>query len=383
MKAARKRRVLLKGAGMAAAALSPTVLAQGRSSASSRRAAAPKPIVWRCQAAWSLDDDFGLYLNSLARTLEDLTNGQLLLEVLKAGTVVSADRLSEAVSEGLLDACHRMPSSEAGSAPAFGLWGNGPAFGMDGRTLLSWHYHGGGEELLAELYAAAGLNVHSMLYGSMPTQALGWFRRPLARVEDLEGMRIRVGGMAGLLYEELGASVVELPPEAIVSALKREEIDAAEFSSISSDRALGLPDVLKVCMLQSFHQCAEQVELLINRDRYEALTPDLKSKLFLATRAVSTEMGLTRANDNSMHYIEMRELQGVRFYKTPESVLRAQLAAWDRVSARYSSVDPMFARVADSMRRYAQRCVGWQNDTWVDQRMAYNHYFAQRVPMAS
>ncbi len=367
---------------MAAAALSPTVAAQSNSSTSSGRSAA-KPIVWRCQTAWSLDDDFGNYLRSLARVLAQVSDGQFRLELLPAAAVVPTSQLSEAVSKGELDACHRMPSAESVRAPAFGLWGNGPAFGMDGRLLLSWHYHGGGRELLAELYAAAELNVHSILYGSMQTQALGWFRRPLARVDDLAGLRLRAGGMAGLLFQEMGANVVPLAPEEIVPALKRDEIDAAEFGSISSDRALGLPEVLKVCMLQTFHQCGEQVELLINRDRYEALPPVLKTKLHIASQAVALEMGMARANDNSMHYIEMRELQGVRFYKTPESVLRAQLAAWDRVSARISSVDPMFARVSDSMRRYAQRCVGWQNDTWVDQRMAYNHYFAQRVPKAS
>lgn len=377
------RRTWLKGAGLAAAALSPAAAVAASSARSTKQQPASKEIVWRCQTAWSLDDDFAAYLQGFARSIAEMTDGQLRVEILPAGSVVPSSELAEAVSDGRLDACQRLPSSQADRLPALGLWGTGPAFGMDGATLMSWHYEGGGHVLMAELYESAGLAVHSILYGTMQNQAFGWFKRPLARVDDLVDLRIRAGGMGAQIYREMGATVLPLPAEEILPALAKGEIDAVEFSSISSDRALGLPDVLKVCMLQSFHQCSEQIELLINRERYEALTPSLRTKVNLATEAVSAEMARRRVNDNSMHYIEMRELKGVRFYKTPESMLRAQLAGWDRVAARHSHTDPMFARVLDSMRRYAQRCVGWQNDTRVDQRMAYNHYFAQRVPKAT
>lgn len=374
------RRSLLRGAGLAAAVASPAALAQQKSRSAPRDARKPRPIVWRCQMAWTLNDDFHAYITALAETLEVMTDGQLKLEILPAGSMVPSHALAEAVSSGTLDCAHRTLSSDAVRIPALGLWGNGPAFGMDARTLLSWHMHGGGEALLAEIYESHQLNVTSILYGPMPTQAFGWFKRPLSRGEDLDGMRLRAEGLAAQIYQELGAKVFQLPTEEIVPALRRGEIEAAEFSSISGDRALGLPDVLKVCMLQSFHQITEQIELLINKDRFDALTPAMQQKVRLASEAVAAELSNVQVNNNSTHYIEMRELQGVRFYKTPESVLRAQLVAWDRVTARHSSADPMFARVLDSMRRYAQRCVGWQNDTRADVRMAYNHYFAQRVP---
>lgn len=383
LKPSRRRRSWLKGAGLAAAGLAPVAGLAAAPGRSGKNRAGSSATVWRCQTAWSLDDDFAAYLQAFARTIAEMTDGQLRIEILPAGSVVPSSQLAEAVSDGRLDACHRLPSSQADRLPALGLWGTGPAFGMDGSTLMSWHDQGGGHVLMAELYESAGLAVHSILYGTMQNQAFGWFKRPLARVEDLEGLRMRAGGMGAQIYREMGATVLPLPAEEILPALAKGEIDGVEFGSISSDRALGLPEVLKVCMLQSFHQCTEQVELLINRTRYEALTPSLRTKVNLAAEAVSAAMSRKRVNDNSMHYIEMRELQGVRFYKTPESMLRAQLAGWDRVAARHSNVDPMFARVLDSMRRYAQRCVGWQNDTRVDQRMAYNHYFAQRVPKAT
>lgn len=373
-----RRRGVLKGAGIGAGlALSGQVLAAPRSKQSSRVA---KPIVWRCQMAWTLKDDFNAYLQALAETLRVMTDGHLTLEILPAGAVVPTAALVEAVASGKLDCAQRVLGLDAQRFPAIGLWGSGPAFGMDAPMLLSWHQHGGGEALLAEIYQSAGLSVRSFLYGPLPTLAFGWFKRPLSRVEDLNGLRFHVGGLAAQMYQEMGATVFQLPVDEIVPALRRGEIDAAEFSGISADRALGLPDVLKVCMLQSFHQVTEQVELLINAERFDALSPDLQQKVRLATSAVTADAYGLQANRNSTHYIEMRELQGVRFYKTPETLLRAQLAAWDRVTARLGSNDPMFARVLDSMRRYAQRCVGWQNDARADSRTAYNHYFAQRAP---
>ena len=330
--------------------------------ARARAESQPAPVVWRCQMAWTLEDDFHAYITTLAEVLGTMTEGRLQLEVLPAGREVPTEALSGAVSRGRLEAAHRVLSLDAMRQPALGLWGSGPAFGMDGMTLLSWHQHGGGEAMLQELYEAEGLKV---------------------RTEDLAGMRFHAGGLAAQIYQELGATVFQLPVDEIVPALRRGEIEAAEFSTISSDRALGLPDVLKVCMLQSFHQITEQVELLVNRDAWNALSPAWQQAVNIATQAVTAMMRSRQTNANSTHYIEMREVQGVRFYKTPESVLKAQLVAWDRVTVRNSNGDPVFARVLDSMRRYAQRCVGWQNDAYADRRVAYNHYFAQRVASKS
>lgn len=378
------RRALLRGAGVGAGltalALSSPALARSRAALRHAGVPAQEPVVWRCQVAWRLDDDFHAYISTLSEVLGSLTEGRLHLEILPPAKVVPTESLAEAVSDGRLDACHRTLTQEGIRSPATGLWGCGPAFGMDALTMLSWHCYGGGDALLQEIYAATELKVKSLLYGVMPTPAFGWFKRPLSRVEDLAGMRFHAGGLAAQIYQELGATVFQLPIDEIVPALRRGEIEAAEFSTLSSDRALGLPDVLKVCMLQSFHQITEQVELLINADRWAALSPAWQSVVQQATRAVTTTMIGQQINMGATQYIEMREVQGVRFYKTPESVLRAQIQAWDRVTVRNSNGDSVFARVLDSMRRYAQRCVGWQTDSMADWRVAYNHYFAQRTP---
>ena len=104
-----------------------------------------------------------------------------------AGAVVPAFGLLDAVTKGTLDGGHGVLVYHYGKQNALALWGSGPAFGMDANQLLAWHKYGGGKELLTKLYASIGANVVSFPYGPMPTQPLGWFKKPVTKVEDLKG----------------------------------------------------------------------------------------------------------------------------------------------------------------------------------------------------
>jgi TRAP-type mannitol/chloroaromatic compound transport system substrate-binding protein len=212
----------------------------------------------------------------------------------------------------------------------------------------------------------------------MPTQPLGWFKKPVARVQDLKGLKFRTVGLAVDVFTDMGLAVNPLPGGEIVPALDRGLLDAAEFNNASSDRVLGFPDVAKTCMLQSFHQSSEQFEILFNKTKYSALPAELKSVIDYAVQAASADMSWKAADRNSTDYLEMQSKQGVKFYKTPDAILRAQLASWDKVTAAKSAENPMFKKVMDSMRAFAQRAGRWQFDTVVDYRMAYNHYFAPK-----
>src|ERR1700751_1595814 len=142
---------------------------------------------------------------------------------------------------------------------------------MDANMLLSWHKYGGGKELLTKLYASIGANVVSFPYGPMPAQPLGWFKNPVTKVDDLKGIKFRTVGISIDVFTGLGAAVNALPGGEIVSAIDRGLLAAAEFNNASSDRALGFADVSKVCMLQSYHQNAEQLEIPFNKTKYDAL----------------------------------------------------------------------------------------------------------------
>ena len=336
-----------------------------------------QPVSFRFQSTWPAKDIFHEYANDFAKKVNDMAGGRLKIEVLPSGSVVPAFQLLDAVNKGTLDGGHGVLAYHYGKSNALALWGSGPAFGMDPNMVLAWHYYGGGKALLEEIYKSLNIDVVSFVYGPMPTQPLGWFKKPIAKVEDLKGLKYRTVGLAVDVFTELGAAVNPLPGGEIVPALDRGLIDAAEFNNASSDRVLGFADVVKNCMLQSFHQSGEQFEILFNKAKYDALPAELKSVIDYAVQASSADMSWKAIERNSHDYIELKKA-GVKFYKTPDAILRAQLDVWDKVIAKKSGENPAFKKVLDSQKTFAQRAGQWQNDYMVDFKMAYNHYFAAK-----
>ncbi|UUZ66933.1 TRAP transporter substrate-binding protein [Polaromonas sp. P2-4] len=331
----------------------------------------------RFQSTWPTKDIFHEYANDFAKKVNDMAGGRLKIEVLPAGAVVPAFQLLEAVNKGTLDGGHGVVAYHYGKNTALALWGSGPSFGMDANMVLAWHNYGGGKALLEEIYKSINMDVVSYLYGPMPTQPLGWFKKPVAKVDDIKGLKFRTVGLSVDIFTGLGAAVNPLSAGEIVPALDRGLIDAAEFNNASSDRALGFQDVAKNCMLQSFHQSAEQFEVLFNKGKYNALSAELKAIIDYAVQAASADMSWKAIERNSQDYIELKKA-GVKFYKTPDAVLRAQLAAWDKIVAAKSGENALFKKVIDSQKVFAQRAGQWHNDYSVDFKMAYNHYFAKK-----
>lgn len=363
------RRKFLKGAAVGsagAAALSFPMISQGQAASQTLR----------FQSTWPAKDIFHEYALDFAKKVNDMTGGELRIEVLPAGAVVPPFQLLDAVSKGTLDGGHGVVVYHYGKNAALALWGSGPCFGMDANMLLSWHKYGGGKEMLDELYKVVGANVKSYVYGPMPTQPLGWFKKPITKTEDLKGLKYRTVGISIDMFTAMGVSVNALPGGEIIPAMDRGLLDAAEFNNASSDRLLGFPDVSKVCMLQSFHQNAEQFEILFNGTKYNAMPAKLRSILDYAVEASSADMSWKAVDRYSASYEEMQAKQGVKFYKTPDSVLRNQLKVFDEVVAKKSAENPLFKKIVDSQRAFAKRAVKWELDTVVNRRMAYDHYFA-------
>jgi len=332
----------------------------------------------RFQSTWPAKDIFHEYANDFAKKVNDMTGGELKIEVLPAGSVVPAFGLLDAVTKGTLDGGHGVLVYHYGKNSALALWGSGPAFGMDSNMLLSWHKYGGGRQLLDKVYAAVGANVYSYLYGPMPTQPLGWFKKPIAKVEELKGLKYRTVGISIDVFTALGVSVNALPGGEIIPAMDRGLLDAAEFNNASSDRVLGFPDVSKVCMLQSFHQNAEQFEIMFNKPKLDSLPPKFKAIIDQAVEAASADMSWKAVDRYSKDYLEMQAKQGVRFFKTPDAILQQQLKVYDQVVAKKSAENPLFKEIVDSQRAFAERAVRWDMDTNVNRRMAFNHYFGKK-----
>ena len=359
------RRKFLKGAAVATAATvaAPSVVrAQG-------------PINMRWQSTWPSKDIFHEYALDYAKKVNDMTGGDLKIEVLPAGAVVPAFQLLDAVSKGTLDGGHGVLVYHYGKQTALALWGSGPGYGMDANMLLAWHKYGGGKELLAKLYSSIGANVVSFPYAPLYTQPLGWFKKPVTKPEDFQGLKYRTVGISIDVFTAMGAAVNALPGGEIVSAIDRGLLDAAEFNNATSDRALGFADVSKICMLQSYHQNAEQLEITFNKAKFDALPDKLKAIISNAVEAASQDMQWKAIDRNSQDYITLQTVDKVKFYKTPDSVLKKQLEVYDDVVRKYAASNPLFKEIAESQLAFAKRATQWEQDYVVNRRMAFEHYW--------
>ena len=335
------------------------------------------PITLRFQSTWPTKDIFHEYAQDFVNKVNAMSAGRLKIELLPAGAVVKAFDLIDAVSKGTLDGGHGVVAYWYGKNNAMALWGSGPAAGMDPNMVLAWHKYGGGKAMLEDIYKGLNLDVQSFLYGPMPTQPLGWFKKPITKPEDFKGLKFRTVGLSIDIFSGMGAAVNALPGGEIVPALDRGLLDGAEFNNASSDRLLGFPDVSKVCMLQSYHQSGEQFEILFNKKKYESLPADLKAIIDYAVEASSADMSWKAIDRYSKDYIELQTKDKVKFYKTPDSVLKKQLDIWDQIVEKKSAENPQFAKIYASMKEFANRAVRWQNDTMVDFKPAFRQAFAK------
>jgi len=361
--ATRRKFLMAAGATAAVTVSAPAVQAQ------------QGPITMRWQSTWPSKDIFHEYANDFAKKVNDMTGGDLKIEVLPAGAVVPAFQLLDAVSKGVLDGGHGVLVYHYGKQTALALWGSGPAYGMDANMLLSWHKYGGGKELLNEIFTSIGANVVSFPYGPMPTQPLGWYKRPITKVDDFKGLKFRTVGISIDVFTGMGAAVNALPGGEIVAAMDRGLLDAAEFNNATSDRILGFADVSKVLMQQSYHQNAEQFEISFNKTKFDALPPKMKAIIENAVEAASQDMSWKAVDRYSKDYIELQTKDNVKVYKTPDAVLKRQLEIFDEVAKKKAGENPLFKKIVESQLAFAKRAVQWEQDTVVPRKMAFDHYF--------
>src|SRR6202040_1983690 len=193
--------------------------------------------------------------------------------------------------------------------------------------------------------------------------------------DDFKGLKYRTVGISIDLFTNMGAAVNALPGGEIVSAIDRGLLDAAEFNNATSDRALGFADVSKVCMLQSYHQNAEQLEITFNKTKFDALPDKLKAIISNAVEAASQDMRWKAIDRNSQDYITLQTADKVKFYKTPDSILKRQLELYDEITKKYVASNPLFREIIESQLAFAKRATQWEQDYITPRKMAFDHYF--------
>ena len=329
------------------------------------------------QGAFSPKDPIFEIATEVFTFVEQLSGGRMTVEMLPAGAVVGAFDQADAVDKGILDGSQAVPAFWYGKNSALSLFGTGPAWGHDANTMLGWMEYGGGQQLYEEIYRdLLKLDVVPLAYGPMPTHPLGWFRKEIKSAEQFKGVKYRTVGLSIDVFKHMGASVVALPGGEIVPALERGVIDAAEYNNPASDMALGFPDVSKICMVQSYHQPAEFLEVLINRKVWDAFPEQYRAFWRVAVKAANSQMYWRTMEVYSKAYEVLRDERNVKFIKTPDDVLELQLDSWDKVIEEKGAENPFFMKVIESQKAYMKRVLGYQTKFIVSRQLAYDHYFS-------
>jgi len=223
-----KRRDLLKaaGAGMAASAVAAPAIAQSM-----------PEIRWRLTASWpkSLDTAYGS-CETLARYVAEATDGKFQIQSFAAGEIVPSLQALDAVQNGTVEACHTATYYYIGKDPTWALFCAAP-FSLNARQQNAWYYDGDGLKLLNEF--GRKFNVYSLVAGNTGAQMGGWFRKEIKTVDDLRGLKFRIGGWAGKTLQKLGVVPQQIAPGDIYPALEKGTIDAAEWVGPYDDEKLG------------------------------------------------------------------------------------------------------------------------------------------------
>jgi len=363
------RRKFLKGSGVAATGAAAAVLAAPR--------IAKAATVLKVQAAWG-GGIFLEFAQDYVNRVNKMSGGAMKIELLGVGAVVKTAEMQTAVHKGVIDGAHLVTAYWYSKSPVASLFGTGPCFGWSANELMGWIQYGGGRALYNELMQEKlRLNLVGFFSGPMPAQPLGWFKEEIKDASQLKGLKYRTVGLAADVLQEMGMSVVQLPGGEIQPAMKSGLIDAAEFNNPTSDKDFGMQDVSKHYHLGSFHQSQECFEIIYNKTLFDGLTGEQKSILEYASEAASSDMAWKAMERYSADLVRLKEEYGVNVHRTPDSVMTAQLNAWDVVVERISKSDPFFAKVIESQKAWAKRYGAYALQNAPDYRLAYEHYYGK------
>lgn len=347
----------------------------GHASASRLDDGVPEKRVLRTHVGFPAGDIFSEFALDYVKLVNSLSCDSLCLKTFDKQGAVSGLKVLHAVHRGSIDASIGVAGSWSDEHPALALFGTAPPFGWATNDVLAWMHHGGGESLYRELINhVLKLNVVSYMFGPLPSQPLGWFRREIGSIEEMRRGTYRTVGLSAQVNRRMGVNVKEVPGRELPHAIQSGKLDGAEFNNPVSDRRLGLPSVAKVYMMQSYHQPCECLEAIFNKRIHDALPQGQQNMLRVAADAISANIGWKASDLYSSALAEMESKQEVRTARTPQDVLEAQLTAWDRIIAGKSK-DPFFKKVVESQKQWARRVVGFKLRYEVDQRMAYEHNF--------
>ena len=333
-------------------------------SAPASEAAAPaadsglgEPISWKLASTYT--STLALVGPSGQAFIDDvdaLSGGNMKLKFFEPGALVPAFEVFDAVSTGSVDAGYATPGFWSGKVPALQLFAAVP-FGPASAEYMAWYYYGGGEALFDEIYVQH--NIKSHLCGLFAPEASGWFRTEITSVEELSGLKMRFFGLGARVMEKLGVSTQLLAPGDIFPALELGTIDATELASPAIDQSLGFHQIAKHYYFPGWHQQSTWVEMMVNLDKWNALSAQQQRIIEVACgRMVTRTIALSEAKQ--VPSMEFFQSQGVTLHEWSPEILAALKVAWGEVLTEEVAADETFARVWQSLSEFRTRYATWR-----------------------
>src|SRR5581483_11898000 len=292
----------------------------------------------------------------LCKRIDDMSGGRLKIQFYGAGELIPAAEGFDAVSAGTVEMNYANSYFWTGKTFA-GQYFCAVPFGLNFQGLNGWMYDGGGIKLWEEVYAP--FNLVPIPMGNTGVQMTGWFKKPIEKVDDLKGLKMRIPGLAGRVYQSLGVDTRLLPAGEIFPALERGVIDAAEFVGPYLDRQLGLQRAAKYYYTTGWHETATASELIVNKAKWDSLPPDLKAIVENACAACNTIGEAWCQKNNAEAMEDLIKNQGVIAQPLPDSIVAARRAANEKILAAAVAKGPSTKKGHDSYFSYMAKYKPW------------------------
>jgi TRAP-type mannitol/chloroaromatic compound transport system substrate-binding protein len=321
--------------------------------------AADKVYRWRLAETWGPNFPiFGDATKNMAKMVKEMSNGRLLIRIDSANRHKSALGVFDFVKNGQYQMGHSASYYWKGKDINTMFFTTLP-FGMTTPEQNSWFYHGGGQQLMKEVYDKYG--ILSFPGGNTGNQMGGWFRKEINTVEDLKGLKMRIPGFAGEVLAELGAKPTNIPSGELYTALERNTIDALEWVGPSLDLRMGFHKIAPY-YYTGWHEPATELQFMVNQRAYQSLPADLQQILKVAMKAAAYDMYAHSMHESAINLATIQsEYPQVKIKTFPEPVMRAIKMANKKLLDQFAAKDPMSKKILDSIHNYQQKVRAWTN----------------------
>ncbi len=310
-------------------------------------------IEWKLVTTWPKGlPGLGAAPENFARRVNEASGGRLRIKVFGAGEIVPAFEVFDAVSQGVAEAGHGASYYWKGKIPASVFYTAVP-FGMTAQEANGWLHYGGGLQLWHELYAPFG--VVPFAGGSTGVQMAGWFNIRLNNRDDLNGLKMRIPGLAGEVFDAAGGSAVRIAGGEVYTSMQTGVIDAVEWVGPYNDRTLGLMEVGDYYYYPGWHEPGAMLEIIVNADALASLPADLQAIVRVAARATNTDM----LDDFTAHNSESLQILlsdfNTEVLPLPDDIMDVLYESSQVAIQSLVESDPMARKIAASYFDFAER----------------------------